>query len=156
MYCTYSTYFALSCHCPIIFWPIFLRVSFWVWSKPDTQRQATQHDYLPRCLAMGANKVKKCAVWKIIFYTGLTTAAKAGRKSIAPAWWAQRTNQGRAPFIRAPRVPICLSFNSQQGLLLSGISGQITNPDGQAIQAVKLQQMNLPSSGLCYECYTAN
>jgi hypothetical protein len=45
----------------------------------ETQRQATQHDWLPR------EKVKKCAVRKIIFCTGLTRAAKAGQKSILQA-----------------------------------------------------------------------
>jgi hypothetical protein len=37
---------------------------------PETQRQATQHDCLPDCWAMGTNKVKKCAVRKIIFCMG--------------------------------------------------------------------------------------
>jgi hypothetical protein len=34
-----------------------------------------------------------------IFCTGPTRAAKAGKKSLAPAQGAQRTNQGRPPFI---------------------------------------------------------
>jgi hypothetical protein len=33
----------------------------------------------PACWAMGINKVKKCSVRKIIFYTGLIRAAKAGQ-----------------------------------------------------------------------------
>ncbi len=45
--------------------------------RPDTQRQATQHACLP-CWAMRTNNVKKCAVRKIIFCTGLARAAKAG------------------------------------------------------------------------------
>jgi hypothetical protein len=39
----------------------------------------------PGCLAMETNKVKKCAVRKIMFCTGLTRADKAGQKSIVPA-----------------------------------------------------------------------
>ncbi len=51
---------------------------------------------------------------KKIFCIGLTRGAKAGQKSLVPdsELRAQRTNQGRAPFICT--VPICLSFNSQQ------------------------------------------
>jgi hypothetical protein len=51
------------------------------------KRQATQHACLPRLLSDGAgtNKVKKCAVKKILFCTGLTGAAKAGQQSIVPA-----------------------------------------------------------------------
>ncbi len=77
----------------------------------------------PGCWATGTNKVKKCAVRKIIFCTGLTRAAKAGQKSIVPARKAQRTNQGMTSFICTPRVPVCLSFDSQQGPPLSGLSG---------------------------------
>ncbi len=56
-----------------------------------------------------------------VYCTGLTRAAKAGQISILQAQRAQRTNQGRGPFTL--RVPICLSFNSQQGPPLSGLSG---------------------------------
>ncbi len=73
---------------------------------------------------MWTNKVKKCAVRKIIFCSGLTRAAKAGQKSIVPARQTQRTNQGRIPYICTPRVPIHLSFNSQQGQPLSNLSGR--------------------------------
>jgi hypothetical protein len=41
---------------------------------------------------MGIKKVKKCSVRKIIFFTGLIRAAKAGQKSIVPA---RQANQGR-------------------------------------------------------------
>ncbi len=75
------------------------------------------------CWAMETNKVKKCTVRKIIFCTGLTRAAKAGRNSIVPARRVQRTNQGRTPFICTLWVPIHLSFNSQQGPLFSSLSG---------------------------------
>jgi hypothetical protein len=71
---------------------------------------------------MGTNKVKKCVVRKIIFCTGLTRAAKAGQKSIVPARQAKRTSQERTPLKCTPRVPICLSFNSQQGSPLYGLS----------------------------------
>ncbi len=59
--------------------------------RPETQRQATQHD-CPPSWAMRANKVKKCMVRITIFCTGLTRAAKAGPKSIVPARRAQQTN----------------------------------------------------------------
>jgi hypothetical protein len=53
---------------------------------PETPRQATQLDCLPRMLqGIRTNRVKKCAVRKIIFCTGLTRAAKAGQKSILQA-----------------------------------------------------------------------
>ncbi len=48
--------------------------------RVETQRQATQHDCQPQiAMAKRTNKVKKCAVRKIIFCTGLTRAAKAGQ-----------------------------------------------------------------------------
>jgi hypothetical protein len=50
-----------------------------------------------------------------IFCTGPTRAAKAVQN--LPARRAQRT-----PFICTPWVPICLSFNSQQGPPLSSLS----------------------------------
>ncbi len=77
----------------------------------------------PVCLTMGANKVKNRAARKIIICTGLTRAAKAGHKSIVLARQAQQNSQGRTPVICIPRVPICRSFNSQQGPPLSGLSG---------------------------------
>jgi hypothetical protein len=70
---------------------------------------------------LGTNKVEKCTVRKIIFCTGLTRAAKAGKKSIVPARRVQQTNQGRTPI--NCQVPIHLSFNSQQGPPLSSLSG---------------------------------
>jgi hypothetical protein len=68
---------------------------------PETQRQATQHDCLPRLLGNGNyNKVKKCAMKKIIFCTRLTRTAKAGQKSIIPARQAQRTTkEGSLSFV---------------------------------------------------------
>ncbi len=60
-------------------------------------------------LAMGTKNMKKCSVRKIIFCTGLTSAAKSGQNALVPAWGAQRTNQGRTPFICSqespPRLP---------------------------------------------------
>ncbi len=55
-------------------------------------------------------------------------AQLAGRwgQSIVPAQRAQRTNQGRTPFICTSWVPISLSFNSQQGPALSSLS--VSNP----------------------------
>ncbi len=40
-----------------------------------------------------------------MFCTGLTRAAQAGQKSIVPARRAQRTNQGRTPFIMHSKSP---------------------------------------------------
>jgi hypothetical protein len=77
----------------------------------------------PGCLAMGINEVKKCLVRKIKFCTGLTREAKAGQNSIVSAQQAQRTNQGRTPFICTPRAPICISFKIHQVPPLSGLSG---------------------------------
>ncbi len=70
---------------------------------------------------LGLLKWNSGAVRKIIFFTWLTRAAKAGQKSIVLARRAQRNNQGRVPLIYTPRAPICLSFNSQQGPFLSGL-----------------------------------
>jgi hypothetical protein len=71
--------------------------------QPETQREATQHNCLPRFLGDGDLKSEKVyALRKIIFCTGLTRAAKAGQKSILPARRAQRINQGRIPFICPP------------------------------------------------------
>ncbi len=39
--------------------------------QPETQRQATQHDCMPRLLGDGTNEMKRYAVRKIIFCTGL-------------------------------------------------------------------------------------
>jgi hypothetical protein len=49
--------------------------------RVETKRQATHTARLhaPGCLAMRTNKVKKCAMRKIIFCTGLTKAAKVGQ-----------------------------------------------------------------------------
>ncbi len=60
---------------------------------------------------------------KIILYAGPTKAAKAVQKSPVPARQTQQTHQGKTPFICTPRVPICLSFNGQQGPPFSSISG---------------------------------
>ncbi len=45
--------------------------------------------------------------------TGPTRAAKTEQKSLVPARWALRTNQGRTPFIGTLWVPIHISFNSR-------------------------------------------
>ncbi len=57
------------------------------------------------------------------YFALLTREAKAGQKSIVPARLGQRVNQGWAPFICTPWVPIHFSFNSQQGPPLSSLSG---------------------------------
>ncbi len=83
----------------------------------------------PGCWAMGTNTVKRCAMSKIIFCTGLTRVAKEGSKSIVPARRTQWTNQGRTPIIcRYSRsTPSCLSVNSQQRPPLSSLSGRDPN-----------------------------
>ncbi len=63
------------------------------------KRQATRRDCLQGCWAMGTHTMNKCAVRKKIFCSGLTTAAKAGSKSLVPARRAQWANQWKAPFI---------------------------------------------------------
>ncbi len=50
----------------------------------------------------------------------MTRAAKSWTKIFCIG--AQLTNQRRTSFISSPRIPICLSFNSQQGLVTSTIS----------------------------------
>ncbi len=47
----------------------------------------------------GANDLKYYMVRKKVFCTGPIRAAKAGQQSLVPARRAQRTNQGRTPFI---------------------------------------------------------
>ncbi len=57
------------------------------------------------CVAMGTNKVKKCALRNIIF---CTRAARAGQKSIVPGLTSPITNQGRIPFhmyFLSPHLP---------------------------------------------------
>jgi hypothetical protein len=70
-------------------------------SHPEThtKRQATQHDCLPSLLGDGDKLIEIVYGGEKIFLTMPTRAAKAGRKSIVPARQAQRTNQGRTPFI---------------------------------------------------------
>jgi hypothetical protein len=51
----------------------------------------------------------------VLFWTGLTRAAKAGQKSLVPSWRAQQTNQGRTPLICTLWVPICLSSTVSRG-----------------------------------------
>ncbi len=58
-----------------------------------------------------------------LFCTGPTRAAKAGQKSLLPARRAPQTNQGKTPFMCTLWVPICLSFNCQQGPPISSLSG---------------------------------
>ena len=76
----------------------------------------------PVCWAMGMNEVKQCMARKKIFCTRLIRAAKAGQKCLVLKRKAQRTYQVRTPLICTPLVPICLSFNSQQGPRLSSLS----------------------------------
>jgi hypothetical protein len=81
--------------------------------------------YCPRhrhCWAMGTNKVKMCAVRKILFCTELTSQDKN------LLYGHDEPNEptkegGGGPFICTSRVPICLSFkfNSHQGPPLSGL-----------------------------------
>jgi hypothetical protein len=70
-----------------------------------TQRHRDRRPSTPACSgcwAKGINKVKKCAVRKIIFCPGLTRAAKVGQKSFVLARRVQRTNQERTCFICTP------------------------------------------------------
>ncbi len=86
--------------------------------QTHTKRQATQHGWLPSLLGDGWRRQRNwnSVGWgKNIFCTGPTRAAKAEQKSLVPARQAQRTNQGRTPFICTLWVSVHLSFNSQQG-----------------------------------------
>jgi hypothetical protein len=87
--------------------------------NPEThiQRQAMRHDCLHSFLGDEDkwSEIMCGAVRKKTFCTRLTRAAKAGQTSLVHTRRAQRTNRGRTPYICTPWVPICLSFNSQQG-----------------------------------------
>ena len=76
-----------------------------------TKRQATQQNCLPSLLVDGDKGIEIVYCEEKIFCSGPTRAAKAEQKCLVPARLAQRTNQGRTPFICTPWVPICLSFN---------------------------------------------
>jgi hypothetical protein len=52
----------------------------------------------------------------------VTLRTRQEKNLLSQSRQAQRTNQGRALFICTPSVPICLSFNSQQGPPLSCLS----------------------------------
>ncbi len=89
----------------------FLQRKTWYQIQLETQRQATQYDCLPRLLGDGDyNKVKKCAVRRIIFCTGLTRGAKAGQK-IYCTGTTSPTNQIRKDpdpshmFSKSPHLP---------------------------------------------------
>jgi len=75
--------------------------------RVETKRQATHTARLhaPGCLAMRTDKVKKFAVRKIIFCTGLTRAAKAGQNLL---YWYDEPNEPtkerRTPFQRWARL----------------------------------------------------
>ncbi len=86
----------------------------------DTHQETGDPARLPAQLAGRWGQRNWISVWcrKKISCTGLTRAAKAEQKSLVPALQAQRTNQERISFICPLWVPICLSFNSQQGPLL--------------------------------------
>ncbi len=68
--------------------------------------------------AMGTKNLKKSVRWgKQYFVLGWLVQPRQDK--ILFYWGAQQTNQGWTPFIFTPRVPLCLSFNSQQGPPLS-------------------------------------
>jgi hypothetical protein len=100
--------------------------NIWMHAETHNKRQATQDDCMPMQLAgrwgqMNWNSVR----WaKDIFCAGLTRWAKAGQKRLyrhdKPN---EPTKEGRTPFICTLWVSIYLNFNSQQGPLLSCLSG---------------------------------
>jgi hypothetical protein len=55
-----------------------------------------------------------CTVRQILFCTGSTRAAKAGQ-NLLYRHGGPTNQQEKTPFICTPRVPICLSFNIEQG-----------------------------------------
>ncbi len=65
--------------------------------------------------------MKKCAVRKIIFRTGLIGAAKAGQKSIVPARRAP-TNQSEGPLHMYTKSPHSLQFQQSAEDHLSLVS----------------------------------
>ncbi len=90
------------------------RLCPWTILLPEThiKRQVTQHDCLSSLLGDGGN-----SVWwgKTYFIPGGLQQPRQDKNLLYWAQRAKRTNQGRAPFIGTPWVPIDLSFKSQQG-----------------------------------------
>jgi hypothetical protein len=64
-----------------------------------TKRQAIQHGCLPSWLGDGDKEIEMVYGEEKIFCTGPARAVKAEQKSLVPARQAQRSNQGRTPFI---------------------------------------------------------
>jgi hypothetical protein len=71
----------------------------------------------PACWVMGKNQEKYVMFGekKNLFFTGPAREAVAGQKSLVPAQQAQRTNQGRIPFICTPGVPYLPQFQQSAG-----------------------------------------
>ncbi len=79
----------------------------------------------PVCWAMGDKRTETVyGEVKKYFVCWPTRAATAEQIYLVPTRPAQRNNQGRTPFISTLWVPICLSFNSQQGPPLFSLSGR--------------------------------
>ncbi len=99
---------------------------FWLFSaETRIKRQATRHDYLPTAwLVDDGDKWSEivCSEEKKYFVLD-RLEQQAGQKSLVPARGDLQTNQRRTPFICTPWVPICRSFNSQQGPPHSNLSG---------------------------------
>jgi hypothetical protein len=105
-----------------MYWTILQLFNFKLLKIID--REPTRMIAYPVCERWGQmnwNSVR----WKKIFWTGPTRAAEAGKKHIVPSRQAQRTNQGRTPFICTLCVPIHLSFNFQQCIMYN--TGMIAN-----------------------------
>ncbi len=91
-----------------------------------TKGQATQHGYLPSLLGDGdkGTEIVYSEEKKNFVLGRLEQPRYCRTKSPVLARQAQRTNQGKTPFICTPWVAIHLSFNSQQGPLLSSLSAR--------------------------------
>ncbi len=75
-------------------------------------------------------KWKNAQVRKIIFCTGLTSAAKAGKKSIVPARRVQRTSQERSPYQLSTLSPHSPQFQQSEGATPSLVSLNTTVNNG--------------------------
>jgi hypothetical protein len=90
--------------------------------EAHTKRQATQHGCLPGLLGDGDKRTKIAYGEEKNYFVLGRLESKAEQKSCEPARQAQKTNQGRTPFICTLWIPVHLSFNSEQEPPLSCLS----------------------------------
>ncbi len=85
--------------------------------ETHTKRQATQHDCLPSLLAMGTKEQKNCMVWKTIFCTGLTRAAKAEQNNSCNGMTSPTNPPAKDPFNFFSQNPLLPQFEQSAGTI---------------------------------------